>query len=148
MQSQYRLHKTYKLLEAADRAFEGDETSREGARLMWEATVAGLSDIAKSRGWPHKTRDDIQMAARRLDRRKEGHDSPIISNPRFTVIPNPHFINHAIAEMFLEQSEWIEGEWERTEFRWDELDYQDMRKGLKKYLSMLEGLARRDSVVQ
>ena len=147
MQSQYRLHKTYKLLEAADRAFEGDETSREGARLMWEATVAGLTDVAKSRGWPHKTRDEIQMAAMQLDKGKEGHDSPLISHPLIT-IPNPHFMHHGIAESFLEQSEWIEGESDRIEYLWDEIDYQYMRKGLKEYLSVLEGVARRDPAIR
>ena len=146
MQSQYRLHKAYKLLEAADRAFEEDETSPEGARLMWEATVAGLSDVAKNRGWPHKTTEDVKLAARQLDKRKEDRG--------VSIIPNPHFINLTIAEMFLEQSEWLEksewieedGEW--SEFRWEDYNYQDGRKALKKYLYTLETLAQRGSVIR
>ena len=146
MQSQYRLRKAHKLLEAADQAFEGDETSPEGARLMWEATVAGLSEVAKSRGWQHKTPDDLKQATRRLDERKEGCES--------SILPSPHFTLFGIAEMFLEQSEWLdrsewieeEGEW--SEFRWRDYDYQDSRKAIKDYLSTLENLALRNPAVQ
>ena len=139
MQPQYRLHKARELLEAADRAFEGDETSSEGARLMWEATVSGLSDVAKSRGWPHKTTDDVKLAVRRLDKRKEGYES--------SIMPNNHFTFFGLAGMFLEQAEWdYECEW--PQFRWDKYDYQDGRKALKKYLSTLERMARRDPAVR
>ena len=76
MQSQYRLRKAHKLLEAADRAFEEDETSPEGARLMWEATVAGLSDVAKNRGWQHKTTDDLKQATRQLTSERRATNRP------------------------------------------------------------------------
>ena len=139
MQPQYRLHKAHKLIEAADRAFERDETSSEGARLMWEATVSGLSDVAKSRGWPYKTTDDVKLAVRRLDKRKEGYES--------SMMLKPHFISLALAEIFLEQAEWIEDEWEATEFRWDKHDFQDGRRELKEYLSTLDKLARRGPAI-
>ena len=139
MQSQYRLHKARKLLESADQAFESDETSPEGARLMWEATVAALSDVAKSRGWPRETTDDLKQAASRLDERKEGYES--------SIMPYPHFILFGTAEMFLEQAEWdYECEW--PQFRWEDYNYQDGRKALKKYLSTLEKLAQRDPAIR
>lgn len=139
MQSQYRLHKARKLLEAADQAFEGDETSPEGAQLMWEATVAALSDVAKNRGWPYETTDDLKQAASRLDERKEGYES--------SIMPYPHFTLFGLAGMFLEQAEWdFECEW--PQFRWDKYDYQDGRKALKKYLSTVEKLAQRDPAIR
>lgn len=142
MQSQYRLHKARKLLEAADQAFEGDETSPEGARLMWEATVAALSDVAKNRGWPHETTDDLKQAASRLDERKEGYES--------SIMPNNHFTLFGLAGMFLEQSEWLEKSYwiGESEFRWEDYDYQDGRKAIKEYLSTLEKLARRDPAIR
>ena len=69
-------------------------------------------------------------------------------------MPYPHFIFFGIAEMFLEQSEWLEksewieeeGEW--SEFRWRDCDYQDGRKALKKYLSTLDELARSEPSIR
>ena len=142
MQSQYRLHKARKLLEAADQAFEGDETSPEGARLMWEATVAALSDVAKSRGWPHETTDDLKQATQRLDERKEGYES--------SMMPYLHFTLFGLAGMFLEQSEWLEKSYwiGESEFRWEDYNYQDGRKALKKYLFTLEELVQRDPAIR
>lgn len=106
---------------------------------MWEATVAALSDVAKSRGWPCETTDDLKQVALRLDKRGEDGGLSIMLKPHFTFL--------ALAGMFLEQAEW-DYEYEWPQFRWDKYDYQDGRKALKKYLSTLENLTQRDPAIR
>jgi hypothetical protein len=55
----------HSLVKEADRAFAvGD--ARLGSQRLWDAAAALVAIIAKQRGWPHQTPDDLGDAAERL----------------------------------------------------------------------------------
>ena len=133
------LHKAHKLLDAADRAFDADENEREGSRLMWEATIAGISAVAISRGWAHETIEDVKLTVHRLDELGE--------QPRSYIFSNMHSTKFSLAKIFLEHAETADDDWEWPEFRWSEPEFHDSRKSLKLYMDTLEKLAARDATV-
>lgn len=137
MPYQNLFYKAHKLLSAADRAFDRDKNEREGSRLMWEATIEGLSAIAISRGWSHETIEDAKLAVRRLDDLGE--------QPLSYIFDNMHSTKFSLAKIFLEHAETADEEWEWPEFRWSEPEFRDSRKSLKLYMDTLEELAARDA---
>ena len=134
MQTQYKLRKAKKLLEASDHAFDRNDT-RAGSRLIWEAAIAGVSAVAESRGWPHATIDDLKETIRRLD----DMDDPAQTNGF-----HRYYLKFSVADMFRERAEIGDGNFEPEEFEWSEPETRTGRKSMKRFAAMLSELAESD----
>ena len=134
MSAQNRIHKAQKLLDASDRAFDADDT-KTGSRLIWEATVAGISAVAEARGWPHATIDDIKQTIHRLD---DMDDRKAHRLRRYR-------LSFSTADFFRERAEIGDGGYELEEFEWSEIETRLGRKSMKTFVEMLSRLVEPDN---
>ncbi len=134
MQTQYKLRKAQKLLEASDRAFDYNDT-RRGSQLLWEAAIAGISAVAEARGWPHATIDDLKETIRRLDEM----DDPELANGF-----HRYRLRFSLADTFRERAEIGDGNFELEEFEWSEPETRAGRKSMKRFAAMLSELTDPD----
>ncbi len=118
------------LLDEADRAFDSGDL-REGSRLMWEATKAGISAVAHKYGWPCGNMDEIKEVVFRLNDMDDakGTDS---------VIP---YYRHRFHGKFVEADIFREHAgteiWEQPEFRWGDIEFDAHRRSLKNFVKLL-----------
>ena len=110
MQTQNLDHETATLFAAADAALDAGDF-REGARLLWEAARVNIAALARSRGWPCDTRDDILQAIFKLDKGPYGKG----------FYPNEHFAYFVTADILREHAEEYDI-LEDTEFEWTDIE--------------------------
>ena len=60
-----QLQAAHSLVKEADRAFDTGDV-RLGSQKLWNAAASLVSIIAKQRGWPHETSDDLGDFAEHL----------------------------------------------------------------------------------
>ena len=126
------LHKAQELLEASDRAFDCGDT-RNGSRLLWEAAIVGIADVAETRGWPNATLDDIKSAVRRLD---DMDDREAHRLRRFR-------LSFSTAVSFRERAEVGDGGYELEEFEWSKIETRLGRNSIKTFIETLSELVER-----
>ena len=137
MSANERIRQARALLKDASQAFDADDT-REGCRLLWEASRAGISAVAEQRGWPHKTHEDLKQVIRHLD--NEGEP------PRFKVNPlKSYLVKFVMVEMFLEHAITEDDEWDYDgEFRVDDESLKRRQKSIRRLIDSLEGEIAKD----
>ena len=107
MPANARIQKARALLKDGSRAFDADDT-REGSRLMWEASKSAISAVAEQRGWPHETYDDLRQVIYRLD-----HDG---SPSRFEIDALRTFlVKFTSADLYHDYIETDEEEWDYSD---------------------------------
>ncbi len=60
------------IIKEADRAFDADDV-RLGSQKLWDAAASLVAIVAKQRGWPHETPDDLGDFAEHLSE-ESGYD--------------------------------------------------------------------------
>ena len=107
MPANARIQKARALLKDGSRAFDADDT-REGSRLMWEASKSAISAVAEQRGWPHETYKDLRQVIYRLD-----HDG---SPSRFEIDALRTFlVKFTSADLYHDYIETDEEEWDYSD---------------------------------
>lgn len=131
MSPQARIRKARTLLAEGNRAFDADDV-REGSRLMWEAAKSGIVAVAKHRGWPYKTRDDLRQVIYRLD-----HDG---DNPPMEVDPlTAYYGKWVSAKIYLEHAVTEDDEWDYDgEFRKDPESLNYSQKSIRRLIDDIE----------
>ena len=132
MSDNERIRKARALLKDASRAFDADDT-REGCRLMWEASKSAISAVAEQRGWPHETYKDIRKVIYRLD-----HDG---SPSRFEIDAlRTFFVKFTMADIYREYAETPDGEWDYDdeEFLTTPQDLKDDQKLVWRLIDSLD----------
>ena len=104
MPANARIQKARALLKDASRAFDDDDT-REGSRLMWEASKSAISAVAEQRGWPHETYKDLRQVIYHLDH--DGSPSLMEINPL-----KSYWAKFTAADLYHDYIETPEDEWD------------------------------------
>ena len=135
MQTQDLDRETATLFADADAALDAGDF-REGARLLWEAARVNIAALARSRGWPCDTRDDLMQAIFKLDKGPYGKG----------FYPNEHFGRFVTADVLRQHAEEYDL-LEDTEFEWT--DIEDFRMGeriVKSFVKLLRKQFHEDGV--
>ena len=136
MQTQDLDRETATLFAAADAALDAGDF-REGARLLWEAARVNIAALARSRGWPCDTRDDLKQAIYKLDKGPYG---------KGRVYSNQHFVYFVTADILREHVEEYDL-LEDTEFEWTDLEDFIMGKRIvKSFVKLLRKQFHEDGV--
>ena len=136
MQTQDLDRETATLFAAADAALDTGDF-REGARLLWEAARVNIAALARSRGWPCDTRDDILQAIFKLDKGPYG---------KGRVYSNQHFVYFVTADILREHAEEYDI-LEDTEFEWTDLDeFVSGGRSVKRFVKLLRKQIHVDGV--
>ena len=135
MQMQDLDRETATLFAAADAALDAGEF-REGARLLWEAARVNIAALARSRGWPCDTRDDLMQAIFKLDKGPYGKG----------FYPNEHYVHFVSADVLrrhVEEYDLLED----TEFEWTDLeDFRMGERTVKSFVNLLRKQIHEDGV--
>ena len=135
MQTQDIDRETAALFAAADDALDAGDF-REGARLLWEAARVNIAALARSRGWPCDTRDDIKQAIYKLDKGPYGKG----------FYPNEHFGRFVTADVLRRHAEEYDL-LEDTEFEWTDLeDFRMGERTVKSFVKLLRKQFHEDGV--
>ena len=136
MQTQDLDRETAALFAAADAALDAGDF-REGARLLWEAARVNIAALARSRGWPCDTRDDLMQAIFKLDKGPYGKG----------FYPNEHFAHFVMADILREHAEEYDL-LEDTEFEWTDLeDFRMGERTVKSFVKLLRKQFHDDRVI-
>ena len=136
MQTQDLDRETAALFAAADAALDAGDF-REGARLLWEAARVNIAALARSRGWPCDTRDDLKQAIFKLDKGPYG---------KGRVYSNQHYVLFAAANILREHAEeydLLAG----SEFEWTDVeDFRLAEGAVKRFIKLLKKQNHKDGV--
>ena len=136
MQTQDLDRETAALFAAADAALDAGDF-REGARLLWEAARVNIAALARSRGWPCDTRDDLKRAIYKLDKGPYG---------KGRVYSNQHFGYFVTADILREHAEEYDL-LEDTEFEWTDLgEFRMGERIVKSFVKLLRKQIHEDGV--
>ena len=136
MQTQNLDHETATLFAAADAALDAGDF-REGARLLWEAARVNIAALARSRGWPSDTRDDIKQAIAELDKGPYG---------KGRIYPKQHFVHFVTADILREHAEEYDLLAD-TEFEWTDIEeFRSGGRSVKRFVKLLRKQIHKDGV--